>query len=245
MLSVTHLETCYGSVRALRDVCLEVGAGEMVSLIGGNGAGKSTTLKTISGLLRPRRGTVEFMGQRIEARSPGEIVRLGISHCPEGRRVWPRMTVRENLLMGAYVRSDRGEIAASLDRICHHFPILHERRDQQAGTLSGGEQQMLAIGRALMSGPRLLMLDEPSLGLSPRMIEEVARIIVDIHRAGTTVLLVEQNAYLALTMAQRGYVLETGAVVLAGPGRELLDNKHVRKAYLGTRGAATRPPRGS
>jgi branched-chain amino acid transport system ATP-binding protein len=207
--------------------------GELVCLLGANGAGKSSTLRVISGLLRPTGGRILFDGRDIQGREPADILQSGIAHCPEGRRVFPYLTVEENLAMGAYVRRDRRAIAADLERVCHHFPILRERRHQMAGTLSGGEQQMLAIGRALMARPRLILFDEPSLGLAPTVVETTFGIIADIRRQGTTVLMVEQNAFLALQMADRGYVMETGRIVLSGAARELMTNDHVRRAYLG------------
>ncbi|HET7343467.1 MAG TPA: ABC transporter ATP-binding protein, partial [Methylomirabilota bacterium] len=212
---------------------LEVRAGELVCLLGANGAGKSSTLRAISGLLRPTAGRIVFEDRAITGLPPAAVLAAGIAHCPEGRRVFPHLTVEENLLMGAYVRRDRDGIAEDLARVCAHFPILAERRRQAAGTLSGGEQQMLAIGRSLMARPRLILFDEPSLGLAPTVVETTFAIIADIRRRGTTVLIVEQNAYLALRMADRGYVIETGAIVLAGPARDLMENDHVRRAYLG------------
>ena len=212
---------------------MEVRQGDFVCLVGANGAGKTTTLKTISGLLRPSAGRIVFEGQDIGGRKPQDILRLGIAHCPEGRRVFPHLTVRENLAMGAYVRRDAAAVAADLERVLAHFPVLAERRRQAAGTLSGGEQQMLAIGRALMARPRLIMFDEPSLGLAPTVIETTFRIIGEIQKDGTTVFMVEQNAYMALRMATRAYVMETGRITLEGPARELLDDEHVKKAYLG------------
>ncbi len=205
----------------------------MVALIGANGAGKSTALKTISGLLLPASGSIEFEEKRINGMSPRAIVMMGISHCPEERKIWPRLTVWENLDMGAYTRKDKKSIKEDIDKIFTLYPILRERRNQLAGTLSGGEQQMLAIGRAIMSRPRLLMLDEPSLGLAPLLVEKTAEMISDIHQKGTTILLVEQNAFLALKISDRSYVLETGKTVLEGKGKELLKNEHVQKAYLG------------
>ena len=202
-------------------------------LIGANGAGKTSTLRAISGLLRPRAGRILLDGQPIEHLEPAEILARGVAHCPEGRRVFPYLTVEENLLMGAYVRRDRGAIASDLDRVYAHFPILAERRRQTAGTLSGGEQQMLAIGRALMSRPRLILFDEPSLGLAPTVVETTLGIIAGIRAEGTTVLMVEQNAYLALRLADRAYVMETGSIVLAGRAADLLADEKVRRAYLG------------
>jgi branched-chain amino acid transport system ATP-binding protein len=223
----------YGRITALDGVTLSVGAGEFVCLIGANGAGKTTTLKTISGLLHPAAGRILFDGAEIHGLQPQQILRRGIAHCPEGRRVFPYMTVKENLAMGAYVRADTGQVQADLDRVFAHFPILGERRRQPAGTLSGGEQQMLAIGRALMARPRLILFDEPSLGLAPTTVEAVFAIIAGIQRDGTTVLMVEQNAYTALRLATRAYVMETGRIALEGPARDLLHDEHVKRAYLG------------
>ena len=233
MLRLEGVRAAYGPVEALRGVDLEVRAGELVCLLGANGAGKSSTLRAISGLLRPTAGRIVFEDRAITGLPPAAVLAAGIAHCPEGRRVFPHLTVEENLLMGAYVRRDRDGIAEDLARVCAHFPILAERRRQAAGTLSGGEQQMLAIGRSLMARPRLILFDEPSLGLAPTVVETTFAIIADIRRRGTTVLIVEQNAYLALRMADRGYVIETGAIVLAGPARDLMENDHVRRAYLG------------
>jgi branched-chain amino acid transport system ATP-binding protein len=233
MLRIEKIQTFYGNVQALFDVSLEVREGEMVALIGGNGAGKSTTLKTISGLSAPSSGAIEFEGRKIHGLSPRAIVMMGISHCPEERRIWPKLTVWENLDMGAYTRQDWKSIKEDLEKIFALYPVLEERKTQLAGTLSGGEQQMLAIGRAIMSRPRLLLLDEPSLGLAPIMVEKTAEMILGIHKKGTTVLLVEQNAFLALNMSDRAYLLETGKTVLEGKGKELLQNEHVQKAYLG------------
>ena len=233
MLELSGLRAAYGPIEALRGVDLEVRAGELVCLLGANGAGKSSTLRAISGLVRPTAGRIVFDGRPIAGLPPAAILEAGIAHCPEGRRVFPYLTVEENLAMGAYVRRDRAGIAADLERVCPHFPILGERRRQAAGTLSGGEQQMLAIGRALMARPRLILFDEPSLGLAPTVVETTFAIIADIRRQGTTVLMVEQNAYLALSMADRGYVMETGRIVLTGAARDLLEDDHVRRAYLG------------
>jgi branched-chain amino acid transport system ATP-binding protein len=210
-----------------------VQAGELVCLIGANGAGKTSTLRAISGLLPASAGRIVFDGREIQGRQPADILDAGIAHCPEGRRVFPHLTVEENLAMGAYVRRDRQAVAEDLQTVCAHFPILAERRRQMAGTLSGGEQQMLAIARALMARPRLILFDEPSLGLAPAVVETTFQVIADIRRRGTTVLMVEQNAYLALRMADRGYVMETGRIVLAGRARDLLADDHVRRAYLG------------
>jgi branched-chain amino acid transport system ATP-binding protein len=233
VLRLEALRAAYGPVEALRGIDLEVRAGELVCLLGANGAGKSSTLRAISGLLRPTAGRVVFDGSDVTGHEPAAVLGAGIAHCPEGRRVFPYLTVHENLEMGAYVRRDRAGIAADLERIFTHFPILAERRRQPAGTLSGGEQQMLAIGRALMGRPRLILFDEPSLGLAPTMVETTFAIIADIRRRGTTVLMVEQNASLALRMADRGYVMESGTIVLAGAARDLLVDDHVRRAYLG------------
>jgi len=233
MLKVENICVYYGNIQALKNVSLEIKQGEIVALIGANGAGKTTTLKTISGLLRPTSGKIKFLGERIDNLSPAAVVKRGISHCPEGRRVWPEMTVLENLEIGAYVRKDKKKVREDLQNVYEHFPRLKEREKQLAGTLSGGEQQMLAIGRALMSNPKLLLLDEPSLGLAPILVEEVVNIIKDIRKGGTTIFLVEQNAYLALNMCDRAYVLETGKVILEGNGKDLLNNAQVKKAYLG------------
>jgi branched-chain amino acid transport system ATP-binding protein len=233
LLRLESVHASYGPIAALRGVDLEVRPGELICLIGANGAGKSSTLRAISGLLRAAHGRIVFAGHEIQRREPADILAAGIAHCPEGRRVFPHLTVEENLEMGAYVRRDRREIEADLDRVCAHFPILGERRRQVAGTLSGGEQQMLAIARALMARPRLIMFDEPSLGLAPTIVETTFEIIAGIRRDGTTVLMVEQNAYLALRLADRGYVMETGRIVLEGSGPALLADDHVRRAYLG------------
>jgi len=223
----------YGGVTALRGISLHVKAGQLVALIGANGAGKSTTLRAISGLVSPRSGSMLFEGKEIAGARPPRVLACGIAHCPEGRRVFPHMSVEENLDMGAYLRSDRAEISADRDRIYEEFPRLAERKRQAAGTLSGGEQQMLAIGRALMSRPRLIMFDEPSLGLAPNIVERTFAIIRRIRDAGTTVLLVEQNAFAALEMCDYAYLLESGRVVLSGPGAAMIEDEHVRKAYLG------------
>jgi branched-chain amino acid transport system ATP-binding protein len=233
LLALDGVRAGYGKVDVLHDVSLRVDAGEFVCLIGANGAGKSTILKTISGLLAPRAGSLSLLDQPIGGRPAHEILKAGIAHCPEGRRIFPEMTVRENLEMGAYVRGAERTVTEDLERAFARFPVLQQRARQLAGTLSGGEQQMLAIARALMSNPKLLLLDEPSLGLSPTMVEATFRIIAEIRARGVTVLMVEQNAYLALRMADRGYVMETGRVTLEGRGAELLDNEHVRRAYLG------------
>ena len=233
ILKVTDVHTYYGRIEALKGISLEVHEGEIVTLIGSNGAGKSTTLRSINGLNSPREGTIEFQGQPITDKPAHEIVKRGIAQSPEGRRLFPRMSVVENLEMGAYQRSDRTEIRVDLDRVYGLFPRLAERRTQRAGTLSGGEQQMVAIGRALMARPKLLMLDEPSMGLAPIFVEKIFEIIREINEQGTPILLVEQNALMALDAANRGYVLETGHVALEGPASELRDNEQVRKTYLG------------
>jgi branched-chain amino acid transport system ATP-binding protein len=233
LLSLTNVETYYGSIRALKGVSLDVPEGQTVTLIGANGAGKTTTLKTISGITPAAHGSIAFLGQRIDRMAPDKIVRLGISHVPEGRQVFKDLTVTENLRMGAYTRKGRRDIEASLQRIYAYYPILQERRYQMAGTLSGGEQQMLAIGRALMARPRLLLLDEPSLGLAPKLVEEIFQIIKTINHEGMTVLLVEQNANKALHIAHYGYVLETGRITLMDEAKKLLQNDHVRRSYLG------------
>ena len=233
MLTLERVVARYGRMTALDGVTLTVGARELVCLIGANGAGKTTTLKTISGLIIPAAGRIVFDGAEIQGLAPREILRRGIAHCPEGRRVFPYMTVSENLAMGAYVRADARAVAADRERVFTHFPILAERHRQPAGTLSGGEQQMLAIGRALMARPRLVLFDEPSLGLAPTVVEAVFGIIAGIQREGTTVLMVEQNAYMALQLATRAYVMETGRITLEGPARELAKDQHVKQAYLG------------
>jgi branched-chain amino acid transport system ATP-binding protein len=223
----------YGGVIAVKGVSLTVGTGQLVALIGANGAGKTTLLRTISGLQRAMRGAITFLGVDITKASARTVLSLGIAHCPEGRRVFPGLTVTENLQMGSYLRSDRAEVAEDLERIFDEYPRLAERRRQLAGTLSGGEQQMLAISRALISRPKLVMFDEPSLGLAPNIVERTFEIIREICAAGTTVLMVEQNAYAALEMCDWGYVLESGSVALSGTGRDLIGNPHVRAAYLG------------
>ena len=233
MLQLENVHAGYGPIAALRGLDLTVAPGELVCLIGANGAGKSSTLRAISGLLPPSQGRIVFDGREIQAEATATILKAGIAHCPEGRRVFPHLTVEENLAMGAYVRNDRSAIAADIKEVGRHFPILIERRRQMAGTLSGGEQQMLAIARALMARPRLILFDEPSLGLAPTVVETTFAIIADIRRRGTTVLMVEQNAYAALRMADRAYVMETGRVVLEGRAVDLLDDDHVRRAYLG------------
>jgi branched-chain amino acid transport system ATP-binding protein len=233
MLTPENVGVRYGRTRALDGVSLTVRAAEFVCLIGANGAGKTTTLKAISGLVRVAAGRIVFDGREIQRLAPQEILRRGIAHCPEGRRVFPYMTVEENLQMGAYVRTDAAGVARDRERVFAHFPILAERGRQPAGTLSGGEQQMLAIGRCLMARPRLILFDEPSLGLAPTVTESVFQIIAGIQRDGTTVLMVEQNAYMALQLAGRAYVMETGRITLEGPARDLTHNDRVKHAYLG------------
>jgi branched-chain amino acid transport system ATP-binding protein len=233
MLEIKDIHTYYGNIHALKGVSLTVSQGEVVTLIGSNGAGKTTTLRTIQGLLRPRQGTVLFEGKPLETLSTEAIVRLGISQSPEGRLIFPRMTVQENLEMGAYLRNDTLGIKSDMEKALNLFPRLRERISQKGGTLSGGEQQMLAIGRALMSRPRLLLLDEPSMGLAPMLVSQIFAIIRDINAQGTTILLVEQNARMALSVAHRGYVIQTGQVVVTGTARDLQSNETVRQAYLG------------
>jgi len=233
LLDVEKIDAQYGRIRALDGVSLHVHEGEIVTLIGANGAGKTTTLRAISGLIRPTRGTIRFAGDEVTKVSPDQIVRLGIGHSPEGRRVFARMTVRENLDLGAFARTSRAEIGADFERVLQIFPRLQERLQQKAGTLSGGEQQMLAIARALMSRPRLLMLDEPSLGLSPILVQTIFGVIRDINASGTTILLIEQNARQALAVANRGYVLEVGKIVQSDTAANLMASEAVRAAYLG------------
>jgi branched-chain amino acid transport system ATP-binding protein len=235
MLELADVHAYYGNIRALRGLSLSVERGEIVTLIGANGAGKTTTLRTILGLVRPRRGHVSFNGQRLDGLATDRIVRLGIAQSPEGRHIFPRMSVLENLELGAFVRPDRDGIAPDLERVFALFPRLRERIEQKGGTLSGGEQQMLAISRALMARPGLLLLDEPSMGLSPILVETIFRIIEDINRQGTTILLVEQNARMALRVAHRGYVIQTGRVVLHDTAAALMRSDLVRKTYLGER----------
>ncbi len=234
LLKILDLETYYGSSQALKGISLEVKKGELISILGANGAGKTTLLRTISGLIALRRGTIEFEGRRIERLEAEEIVRLGISHCPEGRKLFPQMTVFKNLLLGAYVRgNDRQGVQATMEEVFELFPVLKERHQQMAGTLSGGEQQMLVISRGLMSKPKLLMLDEPSLGIAPLLLDRIYAVIKDINRRGMTMLLVEQNAGVALSIAHQGYILETGEIVLAGEAHQLLNEEKVKQAYLG------------
>jgi branched-chain amino acid transport system ATP-binding protein len=233
LLELADIHTYYGNIRALKGISLRVSRGEIVTLIGSNGAGKTTTLKTVIGTLRPLKGTITFDGQRIEGMPTDRRVRRGIAQSPEGRRIFPRMTVMENLELGAFARTDREAIGPDLERVLTLFPRLRERLAQRGGTLSGGEQQMLAMGRALMARPTVLLLDEPSMGLSPILVETIFQIIQDINRQGTTILLVEQNARMALRVAHRGYVIQTGRIVLDDTGAELLRSEVVRKTYLG------------
>jgi len=233
MLTIENVRVSYGAIEALHGVSLEVNEGEMVTLIGSNGAGKSTLLNTVSGLLRPTSGTVRYRGESLEKISPDKIVAMGICQVPEGRRVFQTMSVLENLLMGAHLPANRKTIDENLKRVYKLFPRLLERTSQEAITLSGGEQQMLAIGRALMSNPKLLLLDEPSLGLAPVLVEEVYAVLMEIRKAGTPILVVEQNAFQALSVADRGYVIETGNIVLQDTAQRLLDSKQVKEAYLG------------
>jgi len=233
MLEVKNLKVAYGRVRAVKGISFSVEQGQVVTLVGTNGAGKTTTLKTISGLLHPESGEIWFEGQRIDTTPAHEVVTMGLAHSPEGRRIFPRLSVEENLTLGAFARRDRAGIAKDMDRAFELFPILKERRSQPAGTFSGGEQQMLAIGRAMMSRPKLLMLDEPSMGLSPLMMQRIMHTIKELQSEGVTILLVEQNAQAALSLADHGYVLEVGKIVLDGTGQALLTDENVRKAYLG------------
>ena len=233
LLEVDNLHVYYGQIHALKGISLQVESGEIVTLIGANGAGKSTTLKTVSGVLRPRQGRIALSGEDLSALPPHEIVMKGVVQAPEGRRIFGRLTVQENLAMGAFTRNDRDGIREDLERVFTLFPRLKERGLQVAGTLSGGEQQMLAIGRALMSKPKVLLLDEPSMGLAPVLVEQIFETITGINKQGTTILLVEQNAFMALQVARRGYVLQTGEIALSGSASELQANEEVRKAYLG------------
>ena len=233
LLELRDVHTYYGNIHALKGISITIDVGEIVTLIGANGAGKSTTLKTISGLLRPRQGEIWFEGARLDGITPHEVVSTGISQAPEGRRIFPRMSVRENLEMGAFQRPKGSDLRADFDRVYELFPRLKERDSQNGGTLSGGEQQMLAIGRALMARPKLLLLDEPSMGLAPILVEQIFEIVKDINASGTTVLLVEQNALMALGIAKRGYILQTGEIVLEDSAERLTVNPEVQKAYLG------------
>jgi branched-chain amino acid transport system ATP-binding protein len=233
ILELEDVHTYYGSIHAIKGVSLDVYDGEVVTLIGANGAGKSTTLRSINGLNHPREGRIRFQGRDITQESPHDVVKMGISQSPEGRRLFSRMSVMENLEMGAFQRDDRAGIKASLDRVFELFPRLQERRNQRAGTMSGGEQQMCAIGRALMAQPKLLLLDEPSMGLAPIFVERIFEIVVEINKQGTPILLVEQNALMALDVADRGYVMETGSIALADDAKSLAQNEQVRKTYLG------------
>jgi branched-chain amino acid transport system ATP-binding protein len=233
LLRLDDVHAAYGRIEALRGISLEIYHGEIVTMLGGNGAGKSTTLRTISGLMHPRQGSIKLDGHDVTDVPAHKLVRLGIGQAPEGRRIFNRLTVLENLQMGAYTRHDRAEISADYDRVFGLFPLLQERRSQSAGTLSGGEQQMLAIGRALMGRPKLLLLDEPSMGLSPVLVEQIFTIIRDINKQGTTILLVEQNAQMALQVASRGYILQTGQIVLADSSAALAQNEEVKRIYLG------------
>ena len=233
MLEVKNLSVHYGMIQAVRNVDFKVNEGEIVSLIGANGAGKSTILKTLSGLIHPSEGEIVYLGENIALTSAKKIVEKGLVQVPEGRHVFPGLTVKENLELGAFLRKDKEEIQKDMEAVFERFPILKERKDQDAQTLSGGEQQMLAMGRALMSRPKLLLLDEPSMGLAPIFIREIFKIIQEIQKTGTTVLLIEQNAKMALSISNRAYVLETGSVVLSGTGQELLESDEIQKAYLG------------
>jgi branched-chain amino acid transport system ATP-binding protein len=233
LLHLEGIQTYYGSIQALKGISLEVYDGEIVTLIGANGAGKSTTLRSINGLNHPRLGTIQFQGRDITNTAPHEIVKMGIAQSPEGRKLFPRMTVVENLEMGAFQRTDRHELSSDMDRVFQLFPRLYERRTQKAGTMSGGEQQMCAIGRALMARPKLLMLDEPSMGLAPIFVQRIFDTIVEVNKQGTSILLVEQNALMALDVASRGYVLETGRVALADSAANLAQNEDVKRTYLG------------
>ena len=233
MLKVDNLEVAYGNIKAIKGISLEVNQGEIVTLIGSNGAGKSTTLRAISGILKPRGGSITFNGERIDGVEGHEIVAKGICQSPEGRRIFPRMTVDENLDLGAFLRNDKSAIAADRERVLELFPRLQERIDQKAGTMSGGEQQMLAVGRALMGSPKLLLLDEPSMGLAPVLVDMIFETIEKINKQGTTILLVEQNALAALNVADRAYVLESGSIKMSGKAKDLISNDEVTKAYLG------------
>ncbi|AUS97598.1 ABC transporter ATP-binding protein [Clostridium thermosuccinogenes] len=233
MLEIKNINVYYGVIHALKNISLKVQEGEIVTLIGANGAGKTSTLRTISGLVKPSDGSILLDGKEISGINAQEIVKMGISHVPEGRRIFPDMTVLENLELGAFLRRDKAEIKKDMEKVYERFPVLGRRRKQLAGTLSGGEQQMLAMGRALMSRPKIMLLDEPSMGLAPLLVKEIFEIIQDINSQGTTILLVEQNANMALSIAHRAYVLETGSIVLEGPAKELAQSEDIKKAYLG------------
>ncbi|AYV73070.1 ABC transporter ATP-binding protein [Bacillus sp. PK3-056] len=233
MLHIKDLNVYYGNIQALKGVTLDIKEGEIVTLIGANGAGKSTLLKTLSGLIKPKKGSIEYLGKSIAGKPAQSIVKAGMSHVPEGRRVFSNMTVEENLELGAFLRKDKQEIQMNLQKVYEIFPRLFERKKQLAGTLSGGEQQMLAMGRAIMAKPKLLLLDEPSMGLAPIIVRTIFQVIQEINEEGTTVLLVEQNAHMALSIAHRGYVIETGKVVLSGSAQELQESDELKQAYLG------------
>lgn len=233
MLELTKINVYYGGIHALKDLSIKVNEGEIVTLIGANGAGKTSMLKTISGIVKPKEGAIKYIDKDITGASASDIVKMGIAHVPEGRRVFANMSVMENLEMGAFIRKDKSEIKGDYEKIFERFPRLKERRNQMAGTLSGGEQQMLAMGRALMLRPKLILLDEPSMGLAPIMVDEIFSIIQDINKSGTTVLLVEQNANMALSIAHRAYVIQTGSIALEGNGADLLKDENVKKTYLG------------
>jgi branched-chain amino acid transport system ATP-binding protein len=243
LLKIRNVEASYGPVNVIRGVSLEVQEGDKVTILGANGAGKTTILRTLSGLLQPEKGTIEFMGERIDGREPDEIVRMGISHVPEGREIFPDLTVRENLRMGAFIRKDKDRVRTDAERVLGYFPVLKDRQNQRAGTLSGGEQQMLAIGRAFMSNPKLMLLDEPSLGLAPFLVGEIFRIVNRMNQEGTTILFVEQNARMALEVARYGYILEVGRVVLENTSQELMENEDVKEFYLGIKEAGVRGTR--
>ncbi|WP_017756676.1 ABC transporter ATP-binding protein [Calidifontibacillus oryziterrae] len=232
ILQLTDVNTFYGGIQALKGISIHVDAGEIVTLIGSNGAGKSTTLKTISGLVKPKSGSILYEGVDISARSPHDTALSGIAHVPEGRRIFPKLTVKENLEMGAFSVKDKKVIKERMEQVFHYFPRVKERLSQQGGTMSGGEQQMLAIGRALMMKPKILMLDEPSMGLAPIIVEQIFEIIKELNEEGMTILLVEQNAFQALSIAHRGYVIQNGEITLSGPGHDLITNDHIKEAYL-------------
>lgn len=232
ILDLQNIDTFYGGIQALKGISLHVGAGEIVTLIGSNGAGKSTTLKTISGQVKPKSGSILYNGTEISNRAPHETALSGIAHVPEGRRIFPKLTVKENLEMGAFSVKDKRIVKERMERVFQYFPRIKERLSQQGGTMSGGEQQMLAIGRALMMQPKILMLDEPSMGLAPIIVEQIFEIIKELNNEGITILLVEQNAFQALSIADRGYVIQNGEITLSGPGKELIDNEQIQEAYL-------------